>query len=163
MEILVTVLAGLFMLVALTGVIFPVVPGSPVAIITMIAWAWLLDSSASWSTGVIAAALALVGMSASLVLTGRTMKKQQIPNTPVLIATGTAIIGLFIIPFFGVFIGFALGLFGAEYFRRRDVLAALFASGQALKAMGIGMLIEIGCLLAALGVFGLGVLIHFLA
>ena len=151
------------MLVAIGGIIFPILPGSPVAIITMIAWAWILGSTASWSTGVIAAALALIGWSASLVLTGRTMRRERIPNRPIIIATIAAIIGFFVIPFFGLFIGFVLGLFGAEYHRRRDPKAALHSSVETLKAMGIGMLIEIACIIVATGVFGVGVLIHFLS
>lgn len=162
MEIIVTIIAGLLMLVALAGIIFPVVPGSPVAIITMIAWAWILGSTASWATGIIGAATALLGWSASLVLTGRTMRRERIPSTPILVATATGIVGLFIIPFFGIFLGFAIGLFGAEYYRRRDPTAALRASLQALKAMGIGMLVELGCIIMAMAVFGVGVLSHFL-
>ena len=161
MEVIVTIIAAILMLVAIFGTIFPIVPGSPVAIITMIAWAWIIDSSASWSTGVVAAALALVGMSASLVLTGRTMRRERIPSTPILIATAAAIVGLFVIPFLGLFVGFAVGLFGAEYYRRRDLAAAARSSLQAMKAMGWGMLIECGCAILAFGVFGLGVLIHF--
>ncbi len=162
MEVIVTVIAALLMLVALAGIIFPIVPGSPVAIITMIAWAWIIGSTASWATGVIAAALALVGWSASLILTGRTMRRERIPNTPILIATAAAIVGLFVIPFFGIFIGFALGLFGAEYYRRRDPAAAFRSSLEALKSMGIGMLVELGCIIMAIAIFGVGVLIHFL-
>lgn len=161
MEIIVTIIAAVLMLAAIAGIIFPIVPGSPVALFTMIAWAWILGSSASWSTGIIAAALVLVGMSASLVLTGRTMRRERIPNGPVLFAVLCAIIGLFIIPFVGLFIGFAVGLFGAEYYRRRSAQAALKSSIEALKSMGIGILIELGCAILALGVFGLGVLIHF--
>lgn len=161
MEVIVTIIAAILMLVAIFGTIFPIVPGSPVAIVTMIAWAWIIDSSASWSTGVVAAALALVGMSASLVLTGRTMRRERIPSTPILIATAAAIVGLFVIPFMGLFVGFAVGLFGAEYYRRRDLAAAARSSLQAMKAMGWGMLIECGCAILAFGVFGLGVLIHF--
>lgn len=163
MEVIVTIIAAVLMLVAIAGIIFPIVPGSPIALFTMIAWAWILGTSASWSTGIIAAALTLVGMSASLVLTGRTMRRERIPNGPVLFALACAIVGLFLIPFVGLFIGFALGLFGAEYYRRRDVQAALKSSIQALKSMGIGMLIELGCAITALGVFGLGVLIHFVS
>lgn len=163
MEVIVTIIAAVLMLVAIGGIIFPIIPGSPVALFTMIAWAWILGSSASWSTGIIAAALVLVGMSASLVLTGRTMRRERIPNGPVLFAVLCAVIGLFIIPFLGIFIGFALGLFGAEYYRRRDVQAALKSSIEAMKAMGIGMAIELVCAMIALGVFGVGVLIHFVS
>ena len=163
MEIVVTIIAAVLMLLAIIGIIFPIVPGSPVAVATMIGWAWILGSSASWSTGIIAAALCLVGMSASLVLTGRTMRRERIPTAPILIATAAAIVGIFVIPFLGLFIGFALGLFGAEYYRRRDATAAMKSSIEAMKSMGLGMLIEIGCVIISLGVFGLGTLIHFLS
>src|SRR5699024_1387941 len=58
----------------------------------------------SMDTGIIAAATALVGMSASLILTGSTMRRQSIPRAPILIATVSAVIGVFIIPFIGLFI-----------------------------------------------------------
>src|SRR5690625_5522787 len=103
------------MLVAIFGTIFPIVPGSPVAIVTMIAWAWIIDSSASWSTGVVAAALALVGMSASLVLTGRTMRRERITSTPLLIATDAAIVGIYVIPFLGLFFRYVVGLIDVYY------------------------------------------------
>lgn len=162
MEIVVTLIAAVLMLVAVVGTIYPIVPGSPIAVITMIAWAWILGSSASWSTGVIAAALALVGMSASLALTGRTMHRERIPRGPVLVATLCAVVGLFVIPFLGLFIGFAFGLLGAEYYRRRDLRAAFGSALQAMKAMGWGMLIECACVMLALGLFSLGTLLHFL-
>lgn len=161
MEVIVTVIAAVLMLAAIAGIIYPILPGSPIALFTMIAWAWILGSSATWSTGIIAAAFVLVGMSASLVLTGRTMRREQIPNGPILFAILCAVIGLFVIPFLGLFIGFAAGLFGAEYYRRRSPQAALKSSVEAMKSMGIGMLIELACAILAFGVFGLGVLIHF--
>lgn len=82
-------------------------------------------------------------------------------RAPILIATVSAVIGVFIIPFIGLFIGFAVGLLGAEYYRRRDITAAVRAALQAMKAMGLGMLIECGCAITAFGIFGIGVLIHF--
>lgn len=163
MQIIVTIIAALFMLLAIVGVIFPILPGSAIAIITLITWAAILGSTAAWSTGVIVAALTLLGWSASLILTGRTMRRERIPTTPVLIAIAAAVVGIFVIPFFGLFIGFALGLFGAEYYRRRNPVAAMQAARAALKSMGVGMLIEIGCIIAALGIFGVGVLIHFVS
>jgi len=57
----------------------------------------------------------------------------------------------------GILLGFTVVLCGAESYRRRVPLLALIA---VFKSMGLGMLIEIGCIIAAQDVFGVGVLIH---
>ena len=84
-EIIVSVVAGLLLVVGVLGTIFPILPGSMLIIGTLLVWAWVLGSSASWTAGLIGMALAAIGMSSSLVLTGRKMKKEQIPNGPVTI------------------------------------------------------------------------------
>ena len=68
-----------------------------------------------------------------------------------------------VIPVVGLFVGFAAGLFGAEWARRRDVRAALSSSLGALKAMGLGMLIEFACACLAASMVTLGALVHFFA
>ena len=45
--------------------------------------------------------------------------------------------------------------------RRKDFGAALRASGSALKAMGIGVLVEFGCAALASSVWMIGVIVHF--
>src|SRR5699024_2400534 len=144
-EIPVTVIAAVLMLVAIFGTIFPIIPGSPVAVFTVLAWAWILGSTAAWTTGIIAAATALVGMSASLILTGSTMRRQSIPRAPIHIAIVSSVIVVFINSFIGLFIGFAVGLLSAECYRRPDITAAERATLQAMNAMGFGIHIENGC------------------
>ena len=45
--------------------------------------------------------------------------------------------------------GFPLGLFGMEYLRLRDVTLARQTALVALKAVGLGMIVELGLALAA--------------
>jgi uncharacterized protein YqgC (DUF456 family) len=160
-DIIVTVVAGILLAIAVFGTIYPILPGSPVALVTLIAWGWVLGSAASWTAAGIGALFCCIGWSASALLTGRKLKKQQIPRRSILIAVLAGIVGMFVLPFFGLFIGFAAGLFVSEYARRGDSHAALKSSGEALKAMGLGMLVEFMMVSLAGSVWMIGVIVHF--
>jgi hypothetical protein len=129
--------------------------------VTLIAWGWVLGSAASWTAAGIGALLALAGWSASAVLTGRKLKRQQIPKGSILIAVLCGIVGMFVIPFFGLFLGFAGGLFLSEYLRKEEFQPALTSSIEALKAMGLGMVVEFFMVALAGSVWTIGVIVHF--
>jgi hypothetical protein len=160
-DIIVTVVAGILLAVAAFGTVYPILPGSPIALVTLIAWGWVLDSAASWSAAGVGALLALIGWSASAVLVGRRVKKENIPKGSIFVAILAGIVGMFIIPVAGLFVGFAGGLFLSELVRRRDLQAALKASGEALKATGLGMLVEFTMVALASSVWVIGVIVHF--
>lgn len=163
LHLIVTVLALIIMVVGTLGTIFPVLPGSVLNAVAALAWAWVLGSGASWTFGVIALGLALAGLSASAVLTGRRLRREQVPRGPVLAGIIAGVVGMFVIPVVGLFVGFALGLFGAEWLRRRDLSAATVSSVGALKAMGIGMLVEFGCAALGTSLVFVGAIVHALA
>ncbi len=160
-DIIVTVVAGLLLAVAALGTVIPVLPGSPIAFVTLIAWGWVLGSAASWAAAGVGAFFALVGFSASALLTGRKLKERRIPKRSVLIAVAAGIVGMFVIPFFGLFLGFALGLYLAEYSRGGDAQAAMHSSWEALKAMGMGMVAEFFMVALAGSVWTIGMIVHF--
>jgi uncharacterized protein len=156
-----TVVAGLLLAVALVGTVYPVLPGSLIAIVTLLAWALVMSSWEAWVAGAIGALIAGVGWSASYVLTGRKLKEQQVPGRSIIVAIVAGIVGLFLIPVVGLFVGFALGLFVAEYVRHRDLRASVTSSAVTLKATLTGMLIEAGMLCLAGTVWAIGVIAHF--
>jgi uncharacterized protein YqgC (DUF456 family) len=160
-DIIVTIAAGILLAVAVFGTVYPVLPGSPVALVTLIAWGWVLGSAASWTAAGIGALLVCVGWSASALLTGRKLKRQQIPRRSILVAVLIGIVGMFVIPVVGLFVGFAAGLFVSEYMRRGEVRSALRSSVEVLKAMGMGMLVEFGMVSLAGSVWMIGVIVHF--
>lgn len=162
-HLLATVIAAVALIVAALGTIFPILPGSILTIITLIAWAWALGSPAAWTAGIIGSLIGLAGLSAAAVLTGRKMRREQIPNGPILVGVVGAVVGMFVIPVVGLFLGFAVGLLAAEIVRRKDLRAALRSSAEALKSMGLGILVEFGCACLAGSVFAIGALVHFLA
>lgn len=161
MQILVTVIAGLLLAVSVAGTVYPVLPGSLLAILTLLGWAWMLGGPPAWICAGIGTGLAVAGWSASAVLTGRALKRQQIPRGTILVAVAVGIVGTFLIPVVGLFVGFGLGLLLAEYARRRDLASALRASAATLKSTGLGILVEFGCAALAGSVWAIGVIWHF--
>ncbi|MGJ9403739.1 DUF456 domain-containing protein [Arthrobacter sp. KK5.5] len=161
LQIIVTVVAGLLLAVAAVGTVYPILPGSWLAIAALLAWGWILGSAASWTTAVIGMVIAGVGWAASAVLTGRNLQRQRIPRQSIAVALVCAVVGMFAIPVVGLFVGFGLGLLLSEFARRRHFGEALRASGSALKATGIGILVEFGCAALAASVWTIGVFWHF--
>ncbi len=162
-EAIATVVAALLLAVGVLGTVFPILPGSLLTIGTLLVWAWLLGSTASWTAGLIGVVLAVIGMSASLMLTGRKMRRERIPSGPVAVGVVVGVVGMFVVPVVGLFLGFALGLLFAELVRRRDFAAAGRTSWEALKSMGLGMLIEFACASVAASAFVIGAVVHFFA
>lgn len=160
LEAVTTGAAALLLIVGVLGTIIPILPGSLLTIGTLLVWAWVLGSTASWTAGLIGIALAVVGMSASAILTGRKMRREQIPRGPVIIGVIVGVVGMFIVPVVGLFLGFALGLLLAEYARRKDLASAWRSSVEAMKSMGFGMLIECACASLATFAFVVGAIVH---
>ena len=117
--------------------------------------------AASWTAAGIGALLVCLGWSASALLTGRMIKKRQIPRRSIVVAVLAGVIGMFVIPVVGLFVGFAAGLFVSEYVRQRDFESALRSSVEALKATGLGMLVEFVMVSLAASVWMIGVIVHF--
>lgn len=163
-EVITTVIIGLGLVVGVVGVILPVIPGSLVVILGLLAWGILISGSAVWTAAGIGLILTVLGWSASAVLTGRVLYREHIPRGPVLLAFLAGVVGLVFLPPVGLFIGFAAGLFGAEYLRRdHDWRAAGASSLRALRAMGIGIIIEFLCAGTAVSLFVIGTFVHFIS
>lgn len=160
-QILVTIIAGLLLVLSVAGTVYPVLPGSFLTILTLLGWALLIGGPAAWICASVGMGLALAGWSASMVLTGRSLKNQQIPRGTILVAVAAGIAGMFLIPVIGLFVGFGVGLLLAEFGRRRNLRSALQASVTTLKSTGLGILIEFGCAALAGSAWTIGVIWHF--
>jgi uncharacterized protein YqgC (DUF456 family) len=159
-ETLVTILCGLAILVGVAGTIIPVLPGSILIGLSLLAWAiWGGAGTAGWVVFGVGMAFVLAGIAASAVLTGRKLKQHSIPSRSVVIGLVAGVAGMFVIPVVGLFVGFAAGLLLSEFLRTRNFGAAAASSWAALKATGLGILVEFGlaCLAASTWVIGLWV------
>ncbi|MDQ0862491.1 DUF456 domain-containing protein [Arthrobacter globiformis] len=159
-QTLVTVLCGLAILVGVAGTVIPVLPGSFLIGLSLLAWAvWGGEGATGWVVFAVGMVFVLAGMAASAFLAGRKLKEHRIPNRSVAVGVVLGIAGMFVIPVVGLFVGFAAGLLLSEVQRTRSFRAALTSSWAALKATGLGMLVEFGlaCLAASTWVVGVWV------
>ncbi|CAN7577994.1 uncharacterized protein YqgC (DUF456 family) [Arthrobacter sp. PvP023] len=159
-EILVTVLCGLAIVVGVAGTVIPVLPGSILIGLSLLAWAiWGGAGTAGWVVFGVGLAFVLAGMAASAVLTGRKLREHRIPSRSVAVGLVLGVVGMFLIPVVGLFVGFAAGLLLSESHRTRDFRTAMTTSWAALKATGVGMLVEFGlaCLAASTWIIGVWV------
>lgn len=161
MDIIITLISALLIGVGAVGIIYPILPGSLAVLAGVVLWSLVIRGPEGWTTLALAGALVLVGMVAQLVLTGRTLKRERIPNRSTLFAAVGAVIGMFLIPVVGLFVGFALGLYASEALRRRGLLEALPATLAALKSMGLGIVVEFTCALLAGTVFTIAAITYF--
>ena len=156
-ETVVTILCGLAILVGVAGTVIPVLPGSILIGLGLLAWAiWGGAGAAGWVVFGIGLVLLLAGMAASAVLTGRKLKQHNIPSRSVAAGLVFGVVGMFIIPVVGLFVGFAAGLLLSELHRTRAWRTAATSSWAALKATGLGMIVEFGlaCLAASTWLIG---------
>lgn len=157
-ETVVTILCGLAILVGVAGTIVPVLPGGFLIGLSLLAWAiWGGAGTTGWVVFGVGIVFVLAGMAASAVLTGRKLKQHSIPSRSVVTGLVLGVVGMFIIPVVGLFVGFAAGLLLSELHRTRVLGTAIATSWAALKATGLGMIVEFGlaCLAASTWIIGL--------
>ncbi|MFJ5862101.1 DUF456 domain-containing protein [Pseudarthrobacter sp. NPDC092439] len=159
-ETVVTILCGLAILVGVAGTVIPVLPGSILIGAALLTWAiWGGAGTVGWVVLAVGMLFVAAGMAASAVLTGRKLKQHAIPGHSIVVGIVAGVVGMFIIPVAGLFIGFAAGLLLSEVARTRNLGTAATSSWAALKATGLGMLAEFGlaCLAASTWVAGVWV------
>src|SRR5699024_5361517 len=141
-QIIVTVLAGIAYIVGLTGIVVPVLPGTITIVLAALVWAIVIGGWAGWAAFGIALVRGAIGMTTSYVLTGRRLHAAAVPMWPICAAVGSGIVGIFVIPFLGLPLGFLLGLYICEAVRQKDWRKGLTSACIAMKALGLGILIE---------------------
>lgn len=161
MDILVSVITGVLLVIGALGTIFPILPGSILVIIGLLIWAVVIGGPVGWTVFGIGLLLSGSGMAASALLTGKRLKQREIPNRSILTGAVVGVVGAFVIPVVGLFLGFMLGLYASEWYRLRDPKQAWDASVVAMKSVGLGMLIEFACAGTAIAVWIVGLFLHF--
>lgn len=160
-DVIVSIVTGLLVLIGLAGIVVPILPGSITIIVGLLLWAVVVGNPVGWIVFVVGTLFCAAGMVGTYVLTGRVLKRESIPNRSVLVGLVCGVVGMFLIPVVGLAIGFAAGLFLAEYLRVRAPREALRTSWEAVKASARGILLEF--FLAALAVitWAVGLVVHF--
>lgn len=160
-QIIVTVVVALAYVVGLTGIILPILPGTITIVIATLIWAIVMGGWPAWTVFGIVLVLGAAGMTTSYFLTGRRLKSAEVPMWPVLVAIASGIVGIFVIPFLGLPIGFLVGLYLSEVYRQKDWKQGWTTAWVAIKALGIGILIEFGLAMLSTLTFAAGIVTHF--
>lgn len=160
-EIVITVLSGLAIGVGVAGVVIPILPGSILIIASLLVWALTVQSAPGWLALGIGGVSALAGLLAGTILTGRKLRQRRIPGRSITVGLVLSVIGMFVIPVVGLVVGFVLGLVVSESVRLRDFKASVASSGEALKALGIGILVELVLACVAGSAWIIAVWTHF--
>lgn len=161
-DIIWSVVCALAIVIGAVGVIVPILPGSLLIGTALLVWALVMGSPLGWVVFAVGIVFVAAGMLSSAILTGRTMKRREIPGRSVLIGLALGIVGFFVVPVVGLLLGFAVGLFLSEFQRQKSFGPAISSSGAALKATGVGMLAEFGFAALAGGTWAVGVMVHCL-
>lgn len=137
------VLIGLVMAVGLVGVLVPVIPGLLLVGVAGLGWALLTDGAGPWIVfGGMAVVLA-VGTVAKYVLPSRTLRQAGAPASTLILGAVGGVVGFFVIPVIGLLVGAVAGIYLGEFRRLSGSRAAGRSTLATLKAIGIGLLIEL--------------------
>ncbi len=142
------VLVGLVIVIGLVGIVVPVLPGSVLILGAVLVWAIIEGSATAWTVFAIATTLLALGQVVKYVVPGRRLKASGVPRSALVLGGLLGLVGFFVIPIVGLFIGFVLGVYLAEL-QRLGREAAWPSTVAALKAVGLSILIELAAGLLA--------------
>jgi hypothetical protein len=139
-------------------VLVPVLPGSLLVAAAILVWTVERGGAAAWAVFAVAVALLATGAVVKYLVPGRRLQRAGVP-TRTLVAGGVlGIVGFFVIPVVGLPLGFVLGVYLSEW-RRLGRREAWPATIHALKAVGLGILIELGFGVLAAVTWAIGVVV----
>ena len=152
----VEVLVALAIAVGLAGILVPILPGSILILGGVLVWAVDVGGTTAWAVFAVVAAILVVGGVVKYLVPNRRLKSVGVPSSTQWAGAAVGIVGFFVIPVVGLFLGFVVGVYAAE--RHRVGRDAWPSTKAALRAGGLSILIEMVAGLAATLVWVGGVL-----
>jgi len=154
-ETVLNLLVAVGIIVGLIGTVVPYLPGLLLSWGAVLVWAIFTDVGAVrwWVLGG-ATLLALGGTLAKFLFAGRHLARSGVPGWTIFTGTVLAIVAFFVIPVVGIIVGFVGGVFLADAVRLKGAKVAWPSTWLAVKAVGLGILIELGAGLLILAGWG---------
>ncbi|WP_406234183.1 DUF456 domain-containing protein [Nocardia sp. NBC_01009] len=153
------VLVGLVILVGLLGIIVPILPGVILIFGAIAVWAFVEGGATAWTVFAVSTAFLVLSGIIKYTWPGRKMKDAGVSNRALFVGAVLGIVGFFVIPVIGLFVGFVLGVYLSELQRLRENQQAWQTTVHALKGVGLSMLIELFGALLATGVWVIGAIV----
>jgi uncharacterized protein YqgC (DUF456 family) len=145
-----TFLVGVVIFAGILGIVIPVLPGAILSLGAILVWALEEQSATGWI--VLAAAVVLMGASqvVKYIVPERRLRESGVPRRSMFVGVVLGIVGFFLIPVVGMFVGFPVGVYLSERQRLGTHDQAWMSTKHALRATGLSILIEfVGTSLAA--------------
>lgn len=149
-------IVALVIAVGLVGILVPVLPGSILVVAGVLGWAVAVGGPTAWAVAGVATAIVAAGVVVKYVVPGRSLQGAGIPATTQWVGALLGVVGFFVVPVVGLFLGFVLGVYLAEL-ARVGSKRAWPTTVHSLKAVGLSVLIELLAALAATVVWLWGV------
>jgi uncharacterized protein YqgC (DUF456 family) len=157
---LAVLLAAVMIVIGVLGVVIPILPG------LLLCWGgvlvWAILGEGGWTKWVVLAFATIIagsGVALKYLWPGRNMKRSGVPNRTLIVGGLLAIVGFFVIPLLGLFIGFIGGVYLSERMRLGTSQLAWPSTRSALKAAGLAMLIELATALLVTGTWLIGLVV----
>jgi uncharacterized protein len=148
---------GVLVVVGLFGIVVPVIPGTVLVLLGILIWASEDGSAGAWTVFAVATAFLVAGAVVKYAVPGRRLRA-AVPTGTLVAGGAGAVVGFFVIPVVGALVGFPLGVYLAER-ARVGASGAWPSTREALRAVGVSILIELAAALAATAVWITGALI----
>jgi len=148
---------AMIMLVGIVGIVVPLLPGLLLVWIAVLIWALDTQSTGGWVILGVATTLAITGFLLQYLIPGRRMATAGVTTSSTLAGAALGVVGFFVIPVIGAFLGFALGIYLAERVKLGTHATAWPSTRHALKAIMLSMGIELVTGLAIAGTWVIGV------
>ncbi len=152
------VAVGVAIAIGLLGIIVPVLPGGLLILGAILVWASELGGTTAWVVFAVAAGLTLAGAVGKYAVPGRRLKETGIPSSTQWTGVAFGVVGFFVVPVIGLFLGFVLGVYVAER-RRLGAEPAWPSTKAALRAVGLSILIELAAGVLAAGCWAVGLVL----
>jgi uncharacterized protein YqgC (DUF456 family) len=150
---LATVIAAVLVAVGIVGILLPVLPGLILVVAGIAVWAVARGDAVAWIVLAVAVAIVVVGTVVKYLLPGRRLRDSGVPGRTIAAGAVLGVVGFFVIPVVGLFVGFVLGVYLVELARLGGHERAWPSTKEALGAVGWSILIELATGLLAAAVW----------
>lgn len=153
------VVAGVLIALGLLGSVLTVLPGLLLVVAGVAVWAVPRNDVVGWTVLAAALGVALLGAVAKYLVPGRALRAAGVPGRSLVAGAVLGVVGFFVIPVLGLFLGFVTGVYLAELARLGDHARAWPSTRQAVRAVGWSVLIELAAGLLATVVWIVGLVV----
>ena len=152
------ILVAVAIAIGLVGILVPLLPGTLLVWAAIAVWTFLERTTTAWVVLGVVTAILGVALLIKYLWPARRMRAADVSTGTLVAGAIGGIIGFFVIPVAGLPAGFVLGVYLAEFIRRRDQRRAWAATVHAVKAAVLSVGVELAGGLLATAVWVAGVL-----